>query len=92
MIPCSMWRQRAEETSREECSLHSQLSRRESELRNSRSCHICLKKQAEKKAACTVSLAEGVRAVELKKLPHLPKETSREECSLHSQLSKRSLS
>ncbi|KAM1067967.1 hypothetical protein COP1_023235 [Malus domestica] len=28
MIPCSMWRQRAEETSREECSLHSQLSRR----------------------------------------------------------------
>ncbi|KAM1676596.1 hypothetical protein ACFX2K_042396 [Malus domestica] len=33
---------------------------KESELRNSRSCHICLKKQAEKNAACTVSSAEGV--------------------------------
>ncbi|KAM1257409.1 hypothetical protein ACFX15_030755 [Malus domestica] len=30
----------------------------ESELRNSKSCHICLKKQAEKNAACTVNLAE----------------------------------
>ncbi|KAM2115938.1 hypothetical protein ACFX1R_009688 [Malus domestica] len=28
MIRCSMWRQRAEGTSREECGLHSQLSRR----------------------------------------------------------------
>ncbi|KAM2757359.1 hypothetical protein PS2_019118 [Malus domestica] len=92
MIPCSMWRQRVEETSKEECSLHSQLSRRRSELRNSRSWHICLKKQAEKNAACTVSSVEGVRAKELKKLPHLPEETSREECSLHSQLSRRSLS
>ncbi|KAM1036320.1 hypothetical protein ACFX2A_040349 [Malus domestica] len=32
---------------------------KESELRNSRSCHICLKKQAEKNAACTVNSAEG---------------------------------
>ncbi|KAM2455716.1 hypothetical protein PS1_015685 [Malus domestica] len=31
---------------------------KESELRNSRSCHICLKKQAEKNAACTVNSAE----------------------------------
>ncbi|KAM2301715.1 hypothetical protein FF1_032433 [Malus domestica] len=31
---------------------------KESELRNSKSCHICLKKQAEKNAACTVNLAE----------------------------------
>ncbi|KAM1149579.1 hypothetical protein ACFX2B_029847 [Malus domestica] len=32
---------------------------KESELRNLRSCHICLKKQAEKNAACTVNSAEG---------------------------------
>ncbi|KAM3001432.1 hypothetical protein FF2_037724 [Malus domestica] len=32
---------------------------KESELRNSRSCHICLKKQTEKNAACTVNSAEG---------------------------------
>ncbi|KAM1645207.1 hypothetical protein ACFXTN_006392 [Malus domestica] len=31
---------------------------KESELRNSRSCHICLKKQPEKNAACTVNSAE----------------------------------
>ncbi|KAM1620297.1 hypothetical protein ACFXTN_017284 [Malus domestica] len=31
----------------------------ESELMNSRSWHICLKKQAKKNAACTVSSAEG---------------------------------
>ncbi|KAM2660795.1 hypothetical protein EV2_023176 [Malus domestica] len=31
---------------------------KESELKNSRSCHICLKKQAEKNAACTVNSAE----------------------------------
>ncbi|KAM2158586.1 hypothetical protein ACFX1R_044011 [Malus domestica] len=31
---------------------------KESELRNSRSCHICLKKQAEKNAACTINSAE----------------------------------
>ncbi|KAM1241223.1 hypothetical protein ACFX2J_046443 [Malus domestica] len=30
----------------------------ESELKNSRSCHICMKKQAEKNAACTVNSAE----------------------------------
>ncbi|KAM0959107.1 hypothetical protein EV1_024119 [Malus domestica] len=30
---------------------------KESELKNSRSCHICLKKQAEKNAACTVNSA-----------------------------------
>ncbi|KAM2913965.1 hypothetical protein COP2_044550 [Malus domestica] len=65
---------------------------KESELRNSRSCHICLKKQAEKNAVFTISSVEGVQAEELKKLPHLPEETSREECSLHSQLSRRSLS
>jgi len=44
---------------------------KESELRNSRSCHICLKKQAEKNAACTVNSAEGVWDEELEKLPHL---------------------
>ncbi|KAM2029476.1 hypothetical protein ACFX1X_041177 [Malus domestica] len=43
---------------------------KESEMRNSRSCHICLKKQAEKNAACTVNSAEGVRAEELEKMPH----------------------
>ncbi|KAM1129619.1 hypothetical protein ACFX13_040101 [Malus domestica] len=32
---------------------------KEFELKNSRSCHICLKKQAEKNAACTVNSAEG---------------------------------
>ncbi|KAM1145159.1 hypothetical protein ACFX2I_037132 [Malus domestica] len=32
---------------------------KESELKNSRSCHICLKKQAEKNATCTVNSAEG---------------------------------
>ncbi|KAM1343725.1 hypothetical protein ACFX1Q_008522 [Malus domestica] len=31
---------------------------KESELKNSRSCHICLKKQAEKNAACSVNSAE----------------------------------
>ncbi|KAM1663897.1 hypothetical protein ACFXTN_039504 [Malus domestica] len=31
---------------------------KESKLKNSRSCHICLKKQAEKNAACTVNSAE----------------------------------
>ncbi|KAM2614549.1 hypothetical protein TB2_029163 [Malus domestica] len=31
---------------------------KESELRNSRSCHICLKKQAEKNAACAVNSTE----------------------------------
>ncbi|KAM1621618.1 hypothetical protein ACFXTN_018447 [Malus domestica] len=31
---------------------------KESEPKNSRSCHICLKKQAEKNAACTVNSAE----------------------------------
>ncbi|KAM1606817.1 hypothetical protein PS1_027974 [Malus domestica] len=31
---------------------------KESELRNSRSCHVCLKKQTEKNAACTVNSAE----------------------------------
>ncbi|KAM1404796.1 hypothetical protein ACFX2I_013245 [Malus domestica] len=31
---------------------------KEYELRNSRSCHICLKKQAEKNAACAISSAE----------------------------------
>ncbi|KAM1434596.1 hypothetical protein ACFX2I_042661 [Malus domestica] len=63
--------------------------RKESELKNSRSCHICLKKQAEKNAVCMVNSAEGVRTEELEKLPHLPKETSREECSMHSQLSRK---
>ncbi|KAM1921894.1 hypothetical protein ACFX15_020019 [Malus domestica] len=48
------------------------------------------KEQAEKNAVCTINSAEGVRTEELEKLPHLPKGTSREECSLHSQLSKRS--
>ncbi|KAM1966738.1 hypothetical protein ACFX15_041884 [Malus domestica] len=33
--------------------------RKESELKNSRSCHICLKKQAEKNAVCMVNSAEG---------------------------------
>ncbi|KAM1960238.1 hypothetical protein ACFX16_020843 [Malus domestica] len=32
---------------------------KESELRNSRSCHICLKEQAEKNAVCTVNSAKG---------------------------------
>ncbi|KAM1029960.1 hypothetical protein ACFX13_034606 [Malus domestica] len=64
---------------------------KEFELKNSRSRHICLKKQAEKNAACTVNSAEGVRAEELEKLPYLPEETSREECSIHSQLGRKSL-
>ncbi|KAM2616281.1 hypothetical protein TB2_030701 [Malus domestica] len=64
---------------------------KEFELRNSRSCHICLKKQAEKNTACTVNSAEGVYDEELEKLPYLPEETSREEYSMHSQLSRRSL-
>ncbi|KAM2118216.1 hypothetical protein ACFX1R_011660 [Malus domestica] len=31
---------------------------KKSEMKNSRSCHICLKKQAEKNAACSVNSAE----------------------------------
>ncbi|KAM2920502.1 hypothetical protein COP2_042355 [Malus domestica] len=65
--------------------------RKESELRNSRSCHICLKKQAEKNAAFTVNSAERVRAEELEKLPYLPEETSGEECNMLSQLGRKSL-
>ncbi|KAM1988718.1 hypothetical protein ACFX15_035834 [Malus domestica] len=48
---------------------------KESELRNSRSCHICLKKQAEKNAACTVNSAERVRDEELEKMSHLPEDS-----------------
>ncbi|KAM1076252.1 hypothetical protein EV2_038815 [Malus domestica] len=47
---------------------------KESELRNSRSCHICLKKQAEKNAACTINSAERVRDEELEKMSHLPED------------------
>ena len=43
MIPCSMWRQRAEETSREECSLHSQLSRRSLSWRTREDATFCQK-------------------------------------------------
>ncbi|KAM3005750.1 hypothetical protein FF2_035849 [Malus domestica] len=49
------------------------------------------KEQAEKNAVCTVNSAEGVRTEELKKLPYLPEETSREECSMHNQLSRKSV-
>ncbi|KAM2893193.1 hypothetical protein FF1_008578 [Malus domestica] len=49
------------------------------------------KEQAEKNTVCTVNSAEGVRTEELEKLPHLPEEISREECSMHSQLSRNSL-
>ncbi|KAM2543079.1 hypothetical protein TB2_022439 [Malus domestica] len=47
---------------------------KKSELRNSRSCHIYLKKQAEKNAACTVNSAERVRDEELEKMLHLPED------------------
>ncbi|KAM2051200.1 hypothetical protein TB2_032184 [Malus domestica] len=43
---------------------------KESELTKSRNCHICLKKQAEKNAACTVSSAEG--HVETSTTKHVP--------------------
>ncbi|KAM2830570.1 hypothetical protein PS2_036107 [Malus domestica] len=49
------------------------------------------KEQVEKNAVCTVNSAEGVRAEELEKLPYLPEETSREECSMHSQLGRKSV-
>ncbi|KAM1323017.1 hypothetical protein ACFX11_028553 [Malus domestica] len=48
---------------------------KESELRNSRICHIYLKKQAEKNAACTVNSAERVRDEELEKMSHLPEDS-----------------
>ena len=56
---------------------------KESELRNSRSCHICLKKQAEKNAACTVNSAERVWDEELENMPHLPEEQIKQGKIIH---------